>query len=180
MYESNKNDSSKAKLYWTVGIIIAVAVAALLIWHTFFGVMIKKTKGEIDNLFGILAATGSASLAEAVSEREERLAMLKEKRREIESRRVTIETNREDIAEAFGRGREMLLSGTIPHLRQLIQLYVSRIEVYPDHISATLNYLPALRAVGSDEAVGNYGAAAQNALEVRENIWREELNKEYK
>ena len=43
---------------------------------------------------------------------------------------------REDIAEAFERGREMLLSGTIPHLRQLIQLYVSRIEVYPDHISA--------------------------------------------
>lgn len=29
--------------------------------------MIKKTKGEIDNLIGILAATGSASLAEAVS-----------------------------------------------------------------------------------------------------------------
>ena len=142
--------------------------------------MIKKTKGEIDNLIGILAATGSASLAEAVSEREERLAVLKEKRREIESRRVTIETNREDIAEAFGRGREMLLSGTIPHLRQLIQLYVSRIDVYPDHISATLNYLPALRAVGSDEAVGNYGAAAQNSLEIRENIGLEELNKEYK
>ena len=119
-------------------------------------------------------------LAEAVSEREKRLAMLKEKRREIESRRVTIETNREDIAEAFERGREMLLSGTIPHLRQLIQLYVSRIEVYPDHISATLNYLPALRAVGSDEAVGNYGAAAQNSLKVREDIGREELNKEYK
>ena len=106
--------------------------------------------------------------------------MLKEKRREIESRRVTIETNREDIAEAFERGREMLLSGIIPHLRQLIQLYVSRIEVYPDHITATLNYLPALRAVGSDEAVGNYGAAAQNSLEIRENIGREELNLEYK
>ena len=137
--------------------------------------MIKKTKGEIDNLIGILA-----SLAEAVSEREERLAVLKEKRREIESRRVPIEKNREDIAEAFERGREMLLSGNIPHLRQLIQLYVSRIEVYPDHISATLNYLPALRAVGADEAVGNYGAAAQNALEVREDIGREELNLEYK
>ena len=50
-------------------------------------------------------------------------------------------------------GREMLLSGTIPHLRQLIQLYVSRIEVYPDHISATLNYLPALRAVGAEHGV---------------------------
>ncbi len=142
--------------------------------------MIKKTKSEIDNLIGILAATGSASLAEAVSEREKRLSILKEKRREIESRRVTIETNREDIAEAFERGREMLLSGTIPHLRQLIQLYVSRIEVYPDHISATLNYLPALRAVGSDEAVGNYGKAAQDALEVKEDIGREELNGEYK
>lgn len=106
--------------------------------------------------------------------------MLKEKRREIESRRVTIETNREYISEAFGRGREMLLSGTIPHLRQLIQLYVSRIEVYPDHISATLNYLPALRAVGSDETVGNYGKAAQNALEVLENIGRDKLNEEYK
>lgn len=74
----------------------------------------------------------------------------------------------------------MLLSGTIPHLRQLIQLYVSRIEVYPDHISATQNYLPALRAVGSDEAVGNYSEAAQDALEVREDIGREELNGEYK
>ena len=37
MYESNKNDSSKAKLYWTVGIIIAVAVAALLIWPSSTG-----------------------------------------------------------------------------------------------------------------------------------------------
>lgn len=36
MYESNKNDSSKAKLYWAVGIVIAIAVAALLIWHAFF------------------------------------------------------------------------------------------------------------------------------------------------
>ena len=59
----------------------------------------------------------------------------------------------EDIAEAFERGREMLLSGTIPHLRQLIQLYVSRIDVYPDHISATLNYLPTLRAVGTEHGV---------------------------
>ena len=28
--------SKKAKLYWAIGIIIAILVAALLIWHTFF------------------------------------------------------------------------------------------------------------------------------------------------
>lgn len=49
-----------------------------------------------------------------------------------------------------------------------------------DYYSGAEGDIPALRAVGSDETVGNYGKAAQNALEVRENIGREELNMEYK
>ena len=39
MKQSNQRKepmSQKAKLYWTIGIVIAVLVAALLIWHTFF------------------------------------------------------------------------------------------------------------------------------------------------
>lgn len=128
----------------------------------------------------IIASTGSASLTAALEEREKRLAMLQEKKREIEARQVTIETNRDDIIEAFRRGREMLLSGTIPHLRQLIKLYVSRIEVYPDHITATLNYMPALMAAGSDESIGKYAEAYEGALEVRDEVGREGLNEDYK
>ena len=74
----------------------------------------------------------------------------------------------------------MLLSGTIPHLRQLIQLYVSRIEVYPDHITATLNYMPALMAAGSDESIGKYAEAYEGALEVSSEVGREKLNEDYK
>lgn len=141
---------------------------------------IKRTRKEIDNIVGIMASTGSASLAAALDEREKALAMLEEKKREIEARQVTIETNRDDIIEAFRRGREMLLSGTIPHLRQLIQLYVSRIEVYPDHITATLNYLPALKAVGSDESIGKYTEAYEGALEVRDEVGRGALNANFR
>lgn len=142
--------------------------------------MIKKTRKEIDNIVGIIASTGSASLTAALDEREKRLAMLQEKKREIEARQVTIETNRDDIIEAFRRGREMLLSGTIPHLRQLIQLYVSRIDVYPDHITATLNYLPALMAVGSDESIGKYAEAYEGALEVKDEVGRGVLNENFR
>ena len=141
---------------------------------------IKRTRKEIDNIVGIIASTGSASLTAALYEREKRLAMLQEKKREIEARQVTIETNRDDIIEAFRRGREMLLSGTIPHLRQLIQLYVSRIDVYPDHITATLNYMPALMAAGSDESIGKYAEVYEGALEVRDKVGREELNENFR
>ena len=67
MYESNKNDSSKAKLYWTVGIIIAVAVAALLIWHTFFYGTENGTAaiGAWENLSAMPDGNGAATLADS-------------------------------------------------------------------------------------------------------------------
>lgn len=70
------------------------------------------------------------------------------------------------------------MSGEIPHLKQLIRLYVRRIEVFPDYVTVYLNYLPALRASAEDESLSGLNNAYDNALEVENTISRRALNKE--
>ena len=137
---------------------------------------IKKLKKEIDNLVTVIANTASAVLAEALAEKEKELAALKTERRELEKRRVTVEVDRSEIVEAFRKGKELLMSGEIPHLKQLIKLYVRRIEVFPDYVTVYMNYLPALRASAEDGSLSGLNAAYDNALDVENTISRWALN----
>ena len=137
---------------------------------------IKKLKKEIDNLVTVIANTASAVLAEALAEKEKELAALKTERRELEKRRVTVEVDRSEIVEAFRKGKELLLSGEIPHLKQLIKLYVRRIEVFTDYVTVYLNYLPALRASAEDGSLSGLNATYDNALDVENTISRRALN----
>ena len=52
----------------------------------------------------------------------------------------------QQIVSAFDHGRELLLSGELPNLKQLIELYVERVDIYPDSVSVTLNVLRGLKA----------------------------------
>ena len=138
---------------------------------------IKKLRKEIDNLVAVIADTGSAMLAEALSDKERELSALKTERRDIEQRRVTVDVNRSEIVEAFHMGRELLLSGEIPHLKQLITLYVRRIEVYPDYVAVFLTYLPVLKASADEQSLSALNNAYDGALDVENRISREALNK---
>ena len=137
---------------------------------------IKKLKKEIDNLVAVIASTASAALAEALSEKEKELSALKTERRELEKRRATVEVDRSEIVEAFNKGRELLLSGEIPHLKQLIRLYVRRIEVYPDCVSVYLNYMPVLKASADEQSLSVLNDAYDGALDVENTITRKALN----
>ena len=138
---------------------------------------IKKLRKEIDNLVAVIADTGSAMLAEALSDKERELSALKTERRDIEQRRVTVDVNRAEIVEAFHKGRELLLSGEIPHLKQLIALYVRRIEVYPDYVAVFLTYLPVLKASADEQSLSALNDAYDGALDVENRISREALNR---
>ncbi len=138
---------------------------------------IKKLRKEIDNLVAVIAGTGSAMLAEALSDKERELSALKTERRDMEQRRVTVDVNRSEIVEAFHKGRELLLSGEIPHLKQLIRLYVRRIEVYPDYVAVFLTYLPVLKASADEQSLSALNDAYDGALDVENRISREALNR---
>ena len=102
---------------------------------------------------------------------------LKTERRDLEQRRVTVDVNRSEIVEAFHKGRELLLSGEIPHLKQLIGLYVRRIEVYPDYVAVFLTYLPVLKASADEQSLSVLNDAYDGALDVENRISREALNR---
>ena len=138
---------------------------------------IKKLKKEIDNLVAVIASTASAALAEALSEKEKELAALKTERRELEKHRVTVDVDRSEMVEAFNKGRELLLSGEIPHLKQLIRLYVRRIDVYPEFVSVYLNYMPVLKASADEQSLSVLNDAYDGALDVENRISRKKLNK---
>ncbi len=140
---------------------------------------IKKLKKEIDNLVTVIANTASAVLAEALAEKEKELAALKTERRELEKRRVTVEVDRSEIVEAFRKGKELLMSGEIPHLKQLIKLYVRRIEVFPDYVTVYLNYLPALRASAEDGSLSGLNSAYDNALDVENTIFTQGVEQKW-
>jgi hypothetical protein len=53
-----------------------------------------------------------------------------------------VDITEEDMRTAYARAREMLKSGTLPELRQLINLYVERVVVYREHVEVFFHVLP--------------------------------------
>ncbi len=139
---------------------------------------IRKKKKEIDNLVNVIASTGSDALTAALAEREKELASLKTQRRELEMRSSTVDVDTDEITEAFRKGKELLMSGQLPRIKQLIELYVSRVEVYPEYVTVKLNYMPALQASASDGSLGQLGDTYEKALEFEESIDRKRLIRE--
>lgn len=95
-----------------------------------------------------------------------------EKRRELEIRSSTVDVDTGEITEAFRKGKELLMSDQLPRIKPLIELYVSRVEVYPEHVTVKLNYISALQAGASNSSLGRLGDTYEKALEFKENIDR--------
>ncbi len=86
-------------------------------------------------------------------------------------RSATVDVDTDEITEAFRKGKELLMSGQLPRIKQLIELYVSRVEVYPEYVTVKLNYMPALQASASDGTLGQlsdtYEKAHQGGIGVK-------------
>jgi site-specific DNA recombinase len=53
-----------------------------------------------------------------------------------------VDITEEDMRTAYTKAREMLKSGTLPELRQLINLYVEKVVVYREHVEVFFHVLP--------------------------------------
>lgn len=98
---------------------------------------IKSLENEVGNIISVIARTGSESLTAALDGKEKELSELRAQLSEIERRSARVDIDEEQKKRAFDYGRELLLSGKIPRLRQLIELYVERVEILPDSVSVT-------------------------------------------
>ena len=107
---------------------------------------IKNMENELDNIIGVISKTGSDRLLAALENKEKELGELRAQLSELEHKSASVDIDRQQIERAFNYGKELLLSGRLPHLRQLVELYIERVEIYPDSVSVTLNILRGLQA----------------------------------
>lgn len=136
---------------------------------------IKQTEKEIDNIVAVIASTGSPALASALNAKEKELSSLKIQLDTLERKSTELEIDERQIIRAFNYGKELLLSGKLPKLKQLINLYVEGIYIYPNSVSVVLNVLNSIQANSDDEQLSQIGKSYSEALIIKENISRKDI-----
>lgn len=137
---------------------------------------LTKTLNKIENLTNVIAETGNVTLITALerSEKERNQWLQREKELLTSMEQLTIPDN--VIQAAFNRAKLLFHSGELEETRQLIQLYVDRITVYPDRIDIKLNALGPLSSQVSGQAVPILEQLPEDTYMVRESVARKSLN----
>ena len=103
---------------------------------------LKTVEQKITNLISVIAATGSASLAEELTRLEGEKELLLYQIREKESEFQANELRAEDIVMAYREAQAMYESGDIELREQLRNLYLHKVIVYPEYVEVQLNAVP--------------------------------------
>ena len=121
----------------------------------------KKMKNEsnrLANQIGNLVSSLSNGLSKAVSakilELEKQKESIDEEIDKMEKLAKIPAVTEEDIRNHFAQARELIISGQLPELRQLINLYVDRVVVYMDKVEVYLHMLPGFCMQGMTEGIG--------------------------
>ena len=104
-----------------------------------------KLEGDIEHACDIALQTHSPKMLERLASMEDEKRVLDREIAELERLTYAESVNREDIARTLGIIRNKMRDGTLENLKQIINVFVKRIEVFPDHISIQVNYLPNIK-----------------------------------
>lgn len=103
---------------------------------------LTKLNNDLDDLTEILIQTKSKTLGD-------KLMAMEEERQELETAIYKMElvkpissVTEKDLERAFKNIRQKLEDGNLENIRQIIEVYVERIEVFPDRAVIQFNYLP--------------------------------------
>ncbi len=100
---------------------------------------ISRLNKKIGNVTSVIAETGNATLVEALANFENERNNLTELLSETKERMKAIKIPDEEINAAFNKAKLMFESGKLAETKQIINLYVERIDVYPDRVDLKIN-----------------------------------------
>jgi site-specific DNA recombinase len=103
---------------------------------------LKVTEERIANVVNVITATGSAALAQSLEELEQSREVLRIQIKDEESGLVTRKIDEEEIVAAYRRAKELYESRELPELRQIINLYLDEVIVYPEYVEIRMNNIP--------------------------------------
>ena len=136
---------------------------------------IAKLEKEIDNLVSVIASSGSVALVTALEKKERELKQLQNQLDELTRQSTELDIDTEQIIRAFNYSKELLLSGKLPKLKQLINLFVERVDIYPDFVNVTLNVIGGIQAKADTEGLSKLDSIPADSLKIKNNIPRKEI-----
>jgi site-specific DNA recombinase len=104
----------------------------------------KDVSGQIDNLVLGISQNPNTSVAmfELLGELEERKRSIEIELDRHRSLALVHDVTEDDLKAAYEKAREMLKQGTLPEIRQVINLYVQKVMVYREHVDVYYHVLP--------------------------------------
>ena len=104
---------------------------------------LKETQKKIDNVVSVITQTGSPSLLQTLEQLDSEKQDLTVQIKQEEERRVTNRLNEREIIAAYRRAQELFETGSLPQRKQLLNLYLKRVNVYPEYVQIHLHKIPA-------------------------------------
>jgi len=99
---------------------------------------------NIDSLVNLLMQTQSQALFEKLKGYEKEKVQIESKIEALQNENKITTVTEDDIKIVFEKIREQLSSGELKNLQQVIDMYISKIIVYPDHVMVNFNFFPSI------------------------------------
>ena len=103
---------------------------------------LSKLNNELDKISELLIQTSSSTLFEKLKDKENEKRELERKIYQMELVKPITSVSEREVKNVFEKIRRKLTDGSLENLRQIIQVCLDRIEVFPDHAVIQFNYLP--------------------------------------
>ena len=103
---------------------------------------LKDMEQKIANIVNVIATTGSASLARALEQLEQDKEVLLIKIKQEEESLVANKLDEEEIVAAYRHAQELYENGTLSQRKQLLNLYLHKVVVYPEYVEIHINNVP--------------------------------------
>lgn len=103
----------------------------------------NEIQRKIDNIISVITQTGSPSLLKNLDELETDKQALTIQIDQEEQNLVANRLNEQEIIAAYRRAQELYRSGNLPQKRQLLNLYLKRVTVFPEYVQIHLHKVPS-------------------------------------
>lgn len=105
---------------------------------------LNELKKEINNLVGLLAKTGSAALAEKLTEIENEKIEVECRYNQVCDECDVKEVGVEELNKSFLKARKLLENGQLSTTKKLIELYIDRVLIFESRVEVFFNVHPDL------------------------------------
>jgi len=105
---------------------------------------LKELEQSIDVLVDLLMKTQSQALLDRLHEHEKDKVLVEANIDKLKMGNKQLNITESQIKEVFAKIREMLISGDLRTIKQIIDTYVSKVVVYPENVIIHFNFFPSI------------------------------------